>query len=119
MSFLLEETKGKLPLWLAPHQIRVMPISGKFEDYAREITKELASLGYRVQLDASNEKIGYKIRNAQLMKIPYMVVVGEKEESTKTISVRNRKEGDIGSMSLKEFEKVLSKELEDKKIDRN
>ena len=119
MSFLLEETKGNLPLWLAPHQVRVMPISGKFEDYAREVTKEIASLGYRVQLDASNEKIGYRIRNAQLMKIPYMIVVGEKEESTKTVSVRNRKEGDIGSMSLKEFEDILSKELENKKIDRN
>jgi threonyl-tRNA synthetase len=118
MSFLLEETKGNLPLWLAPHQVRVLPISEKFEEYGKKITEELASLGYRVQMDASNEKIGYRIRNAQLMKIPYMVVVGEKEESTDTISVRNRREGDLGSMTLKEFEKILSKELENKKIDR-
>ena len=118
MSFLLEETKGNLPLWLAPHQIRVLPISEKFEEYGKKITEELASSGYRVQMDASNEKIGYRIRNAQLMKIPYMVVVGEKEESTGTISVRNRREGDLGSMSLKDFEKTLEKELQKKQIDR-
>ena len=76
-----------------------------------KITEELKSAGYRVEMDASNEKIGYRIRNAQLMKIPYMLVVGEKEESTNTVSVRNRREGDKGSMSLEEFEKILAEEL--------
>ena len=118
MSFLLEETKGNLPLWLAPHQVRVLPISEKFEDYGRKITEELKALGYRVQIDSSNEKIGYRIRNAQLMKIPYMLVVGEKEESTNTISVRNRRKGDLGSMSLDEFKEMFEKELENKQIDR-
>lgn len=119
MSFLLEETKGNLPLWLAPHQVRVLPISEKFADYASKINESLVELGYRSEMDDSNEKIGYRIRQAQLLKIPYMVVVGEKEQESNVISVRERHEGDLGQMSLEEFEKKLEIKLKDKKIDRN
>ena len=114
MSFLLEETKGNLPVWLAPHQVKILPISEKFTDYANEIKSKLVEKDFRVDVDSRSEKIGYKIREAQLMKVPYMIVVGEKEQENGTVSVRRRGEGDIGAMKLDEFIDKLAKEVENK-----
>ena len=107
ISFLLEETKGALPVWLAPVQIKVMPISDKQLEYAKDVTKKLQKEGFRVELDSRSEKIGYKIREAQLQKIPYMLILGEKEVETKVVGVRVRGQGDIGAMSLENLIKLL------------
>ncbi len=103
LAFLIEETKGAFPLWLAPVQVKVLPISEKHADYANKIYDELFNLGIRVEVDADNEKIGYRIRKAQLEKVPFMLVVGDKEQETNTVAVRSREDGDIGSESLKDF----------------
>ena len=103
LAFLIEETKGAFPLWLAPVQVKVLPISEKHADYANKIYDELFNLGIRVEVDADNEKIGYRIRKAQLEKVPFMLVVGDKEQETNTVAVRSREDGDIGLESLKDF----------------
>ena len=107
MSFLLEETKGVLPTWLAPVQVKVLPISDKFLDYGISIVESLQKEGIRVELDDKAEKIGYKIREAQLQKIPYMLIIGEKESQTNKVGVRDREKGDLGAMDLEEFKKLL------------
>ena len=103
MSFLLEETKGALPIWLSPVQVKVLPISEDNIEYAESFGSELKLAGIRVDLDDSNEKIGYKIRKAQLEKVPYMIVIGKKEQEAGTVGVRSRTEGDIGAMNKDEF----------------
>ena len=108
ISFLLEETKGNLPLWLAPVQVKILPISEKQHDYCKEIFEKLQADGIRVKFDNRNEKIGYKIREAQMEKIPYMLVIGDKEKENKQVTVRSREEADMGTMNLDEFkEKIL------------
>ena len=107
ISFLIEETKGNLPFWLCPKQIKILPIADRHIDYANKIKEQLQKQKLRVEVDSRSEKIGYKIREAQLQKIPYMLVVGDKEMETNTVGVRSRTDGDIGAMSLEEFiEKV-------------
>ena len=115
ISFLLEETKGFLPLWLAPLQVKVMPITDKQRDYAKDVSNKLRQNGVRVELDDRNEKIGYKIREAQLQKIPYMLIVGEKEVEANSVGVRSREEGDIGSIPVNEFIEKLKEEIENYK----
>ena len=115
ISFLLEETKGNLPLWLAPIQVRILPITDKEHDYCHELKDELLKIGMRVEVDDRNEKTGYKIREAQLHKIPYMLIIGPKEVESKTVSIRSREDGDIGTMTIKEFKEKLLKQVEDKK----
>ena len=108
MAFLIEETKGVLPTWLAPVQVKVLPISDKFMEYAKGIKEELEEKGIRVELDDRTEKIGYKIREAQLEKVPYMLIIGEKEQEVNKVGVRDRIKGDLGQMELNEFiKKVL------------
>ena len=116
MSFLIEETKGALPLWLAPVQIKVLQISEDNNEYAKNVTRDLRLAGMRVELDDSNEKIGYKIRKAQLEKVPYMIVIGKKEQENNTVGVRSRVEGDIGAMSLEEFLEKVKEEAKLKKL---
>ncbi len=116
IAFLLEETKGNLPLWLAPEQIRILPISENFMEYAESIYKKLKQLGkFRVSIDSKNEKIGKKIREAQLNKIPYMLILGQKEVEDNTISVRSRDKGDLGSMPIDEFIEKLDTEVKNKR----
>ena len=103
ISFLLEETKGILPTWLAPVQVKILPITDKQRDYAVEVVEKLQNEGIRVELDDRSEKIGYKIREAQLQKIPYMLILGQKEIEANTVGVRSRADGDIGTMSIEEF----------------
>ena len=103
IAILIEHFAGAFPLWLAPVQISVLPLSEKFVDYANEVAKELRAGKLRVEVDDSNEKLGAKIRSAQLQKVPYMLVVGEKEVAAKTVNVRKRSGGDQVSMTLAEF----------------
>ena len=114
ISFLLEETKGELPLWVAPVQAKVLPISDAQLEYAKKIEEKYRKAGIRVELDDRNEKIGYKIREAQLEKVPYMLVVGDKEKEAGTVSVRSRKEGDIGAVDTDVFLKRMQEEIENK-----
>ena len=111
ISFLLEETKGILPLWLAPVQVEVMPLTDKQRDYAVKVTENLRREGIRVELDDRQEKIGYKIREAQLNKIPYMLILGDKEVQSNQIGVRARGEGDIGAMDEKDFIQKVQEEI--------
>ena len=115
ISFLLEETKGMLPVWIAPVQLKILPITDNQHEYAFNLKEKLIEKGIRVEVDDRNEKTGYKIREAQLQKIPYMLVVGEKEASSNTVAVRSREDGDIGTESIDEFIAKLEKEIEEKK----
>lgn len=115
ISFLLEETKGLLPTWLAPTQVKILPISEKQHEYCEELKERLQKEGIRVEFDSRNEKIGYKIREAQLQKIPYMLVIGDKEKEENKVTVRTRKEADLGQMSVEEFISKIKEEIENKK----
>ncbi len=115
ISFLLEETKGVLPTWLAPTQVKILPISEKQHEYCEELKERLQKEGIRVEFDSRNEKIGYKIREAQLQKIPYMLVIGDKEKEESKVTVRTRKEADLGQMSIEEFVSKIKEEIENKK----
>lgn len=109
MGILIEHYAGKFPVWLAPIQARILPISDKFNDYAYELMNEMKNKGLRVEVDGRAEKIGYKIREAQIQKIPYSLVVGEKEVEDRLVSVRKRDEGDLGQMGVDSFiEKLIS-----------
>lgn len=113
LSFLIEETKGAFPVWLAPVQVKILPISDNQLAYAEEIRNKLFEKDIRVDIDERNEKIGYKIREAQLEKVPYMLVIGEKEAISKTVGVRSRTLGDMGQMNADEFIKKIEKEIKD------
>lgn len=115
IGILTEHYAGAFPLWLAPQQVVILPISEAFQANAEKIKEDLQAANIRASVDKRNEKIGYKIRQAQLKKIPYMLVVGEKEVSSNTVSVRSRKNGDLGGMSLTEFMSTLKEEIENKK----
>ena len=115
ISFLLEETKGNLPIWLAPHQVKILPISEKHLGYANELKDKMLKKQIRVEVDERNEKIGYKIREAQLSKVPYMLVVGDKEAESNKVSVRNNKQGDLGQMDVEEFINKIVEEIENRK----
>ena len=103
LALLIEKYAGAFPMWLAPEQVRILPISDKFIDKAKEVKEKLLDAEIRVSLDDRAEKIGYKIREAQLQKIPYMLIVGEKEVESGTVSVRSRKDGDLGAVKVEEF----------------
>jgi len=108
IAILTEHYAGAFPVWLAPVQVKLLPISEDQLPYVQEVQKRLEEAGLRVEVDARNEKIGYRIREAQLQKIPYMLVVGEKEVQTKAVAVRSRKEGDLGVQSMDTFiQKIL------------
>ena len=103
LALLIEKYAGAFPMWLAPEQVRILPISDKFLDKAYEVKQKMLNAGIRVELDDRAEKIGYKIREAQLQKIPYMLIIGEKEVESGTVSVRSRKDGDLGAVKVEEF----------------
>lgn len=111
LSFLIEETKGAFPVWLAPVQAKILPISDAHNEYANTVKEQLEKEGIRVEVDDRNEKIGYKIREAQVQKVPYMLVVGEKEMESNTVGVRSRKDGDIGTIKIDEFTKAILEEI--------
>ena len=114
LALLLEKYAGALPTWVAPEQVRVMPITDRAAEYCREIGDKLAAAGYRVDVDYRNEKIGKKIREAQMEKVPYMLVMGDKEAEAGEVSVRHRAEGDLGVMSYDAFEALLKDVVDSK-----
>ena len=115
IGILIEHYAGAFPAWLAPCQVKILPITDKHAEYAKKIYDKFFALGIRAKLDDRNEKLGYKIREAQVQKVPYMLVVGDKEVEEETVTVRHRGEGDIGSMKIDEFIAKLQKEIEEKK----
>ena len=115
LGILIEHYAAKFPAWLAPVQARILPISDKFNDYAYEINEKLKELGIRSEVDDRAEKVGFKIREAQIQKVPYSLIVGEKEVEERAVSVRKRDEGDKGSISVDEFVKNLLDEIKSKK----
>ncbi|MBQ7064625.1 MAG: threonine--tRNA ligase [Firmicutes bacterium] len=116
MAYLIEETMGNFPLWLSPVQARILPISEKFTEYADQVEDALLEAGIRAESDLRAEKIGYKIRQARIEKIPYMLVVGEKEAESGTIAVRSRYDGELGSMKVDELIALLKKEIREKTV---
>ena len=116
LAWLIEKYAGKFPTWLCPEQVRVLPISDKYDAYAKKVEAELKKNGVYVSVDARSEKIGYKIRESRLAKVPYMLVVGEKEEADGTVSVRSRFAGDEGVKPIAEFVEQICKEIRTKEI---
>ena len=116
LALLIEKYAGAFPMWLAPEQIRILPIADRHQPYAKEAEKKLAAMGFRVTTDMRSEKIGYKIREAQMEKIPYMLLVGDKEIEEGNFSVRRRSEGDIGSMTEDDFAAMALKDVATKVI---
>ena len=114
MGILIEHYAGKFPVWLAPVQATILPISDKFNDYAYELRDKMKKEGIRVEIDDRAEKIGYKIREAQMQKIPYMLIVGEKEVSENKVAVRDRNDGDVGQVDVKEFILRVMDEIKNK-----
>lgn len=114
IGILIEHYAGKFPVWLAPVQVKLLPISDKYEKYTKSIFRTLKDSGIRCEMDNRVEKIGYKIREAQLEKVPYMIIVGEKEEESNSISLRNRDSGENVSLQIDEFIKMMSKEIKKK-----
>ncbi len=111
LAYLIEKYAGALPTWMSPEQVRVLPISERLADKAAEVNKALLAAGVRSEWDERNEKIGYKIREAQLQKVPYMLVIGDKEAESGTVSVRSRKDGDLGAMPLADFIEKIKTEI--------
>ena len=105
IGILIEEYMGDFPLWLAPVQVKVLPISEKFMEYGYKVHQQLIEAGIRAEIDGSNEKIGYKIRMGEQSKVPYLLIVGEKEAESGMVAVRKRKEGDQGQLLLNDFVK--------------
>ena len=116
MSILIENFAGAFPTWLAPVQVKVLSIAEKFNDYAKSVAEKLDAMGVRVEVDDRNETIGKKIREAQLEKVPYSLIVGEKEENDGTVSVRKRSVGDLGAKAFDEFAKELLEEIKSRRI---
>ena len=113
VAVLIEHTAGKFPLWLTPDQVAILPISERFNDYAWEVARELKKQEIRALVDDRNEKIGRKIRDNEMKRIPYMLIVGEKEAENGEVSVRKQGEGDQGSVKIANFAAQLRKEVEE------
>ena len=116
LAYLIEKYAGAFPLWLAPEQVRVLSLTERNNDYAEKIKKQLFDLGFRAEVDTRNEKIGYKIREALSMKVPYLIIVGDEEESANTISIRGRGNENKTGLNLQDFIERLKNEENSKKI---
>jgi threonyl-tRNA synthetase len=114
IGILIENYAGAFPVWLAPVQVKIMNITGNQEDYVKELQKRFEDEDIRAEIDIRNEKIGYKVREAQLDKIPYMLVVGEKEMQNGEVAVRDRKQGDIGVMKIDQFVEMVKEKIKNK-----
>jgi threonine--tRNA ligase len=116
MAYIIEEYKGRFPLWLSPTQVKILPISDEQLEYAKTIEKELLKNKIRVKVDSRAEKIGYKIREAELERVPYMLILGKKEVEDKVLSIRRRGNKENEVMDLERFVTKLLKEIEEKEI---
>ena len=114
LALLIEKYAGALPCWMAPEQVRFLPVTDRASDYCADLAKDLTAKGYRVEVDYRNEKIGKKIREAQLEKVPYMVVVGDRDMENGTVSPRHRAAGDLGAMAFADFQALLQKVVDEK-----
>lgn len=114
IGILIEHFAGKFPTWLAPVQVKILPITDRHVDYAQKVADKMKERNIKVEVDSRSEKIGYKIREAQLQKIPYMLIVGDKESETDTVSVRSRDKGELGSQDVEEFIKQITEEIENR-----
>ena len=112
MAVLIEHTAGKFPLWLTPDQVVILPISEKYNDYAKKVLNFLNNYDIRTLIDERNEKIGKKIRDNELKRVPYLLIVGEQEAAGETVAVRKQGEGDKGKMKLDEFAQYINNEVE-------
>jgi threonyl-tRNA synthetase len=112
VAILIEHCAGRFPIWLTSEQVRILPISERFTDYARKVSDILKNSDIRALVDESNEKVGKKIREAEIEKVPYMLIIGEKESEEGLVSVRKHGEGDLGTMSPDEFAAIIKKEIE-------
>ena len=116
MAYLIEETMGAFPTWLAPVQAKILPVTDRAIDYANQVRDKLDALGFRAETDSRNEKIGRKIRDAQLEKIPYMLIVGDRDIENQTVSPRHRADGDLGAMSFDQFAGILKQAVDNKSL---
>ena len=114
IGILIEHFAGKFPVWLSPVQVKILPITDRQVEYANELCEKMKAAGIRVCVDDRSEKIGYKIRETQMEKVPYMLVVGEKEMEAKQVAVRRRDKGDLGAVSADEFIAAVCKDIEEK-----
>ena len=114
MCFLIEETKGAFPLWLSPTQVKILPITDAQHDYSKIVEEKFCNTGIRVVLDDRNEKVGYKIREAQLEKVPYMLVIGAKEAQENTVAIRSRENPENETLNIDEFVARIKEEVEKK-----
>jgi threonyl-tRNA synthetase len=112
VAVLIEHTAGQFPLWLTPDQAIILPISEKYQDYAEKVLQFLNNSDIRAQIDGRNEKAGKKIRDAELAKIPFMLVVGEREEADGTVSVRKHGQGDLGPQKMEDFVQFIKSEVD-------
>jgi len=117
IGVITEHFAGAFPTWLSPVQVKVLPLTDRTAEACKNIADELDKCGLRVEVDYRNEKLGYKIREAQLQKIPYMLVVGDRDVENGVVSVRSRKGGDLGAMTLDAFKELILKEVADKTVD--
>lgn len=111
VAILIEHCAGQFPLWLTPEQVRILPVSEKYNEYARKVVNELNNYDIRARFDERNEKVGKKIRDAEVEKVPYMLIVGEEEQNQNSVSARKKGEGDIGMMSLSAFAEKINEEV--------
>jgi threonyl-tRNA synthetase len=116
IGILIEHFAGKFPVWLSPLQVKILPITDRQIEYANALCQKMKAVGIRVKVDDRSEKIGYKIREAQMEKVPYMLVVGEKEASEGLVAVRRRDKGDIGAVSADEFIQTVLGDIADKTV---
>jgi threonyl-tRNA synthetase len=112
VAVLLEHCAGKFPLWLTPDQVAILPVSEKYNDYSKKLSNLLKNYDLRALVDDRNEKVGKKIRDTEVKKVPYMLIVGEKEVESGMLSVRKQGEGDIGTFSVEDFAKIIEKDIE-------
>jgi threonyl-tRNA synthetase len=117
LAWLIEKYEGAFPTWLAPEQVRVLPISEKFLDYAEQVTKTLQENGIEATLDRRAVKIGYKLRETRMQKIPYALLIGQKEQDENLVSMWNRKDGDLGQSTLDKFVDAVCKEIRTKSVE--
>ena len=117
IGFLIEHFAGDFPLWIAPLQVIIIPVSDKYKKFGLDILKKIRENDIRVELDLRTEKVGAKIRNAEINKTPYMLIVGEKEEKNKTVSIRKRFAGDLGNKKIASFIDLINNEIKNKGVD--
>ncbi|MDO5331329.1 MAG: His/Gly/Thr/Pro-type tRNA ligase C-terminal domain-containing protein, partial [Bacillota bacterium] len=116
IGVITEHFAGAFPCWLSPVQVKILPVTDRAYDYADNIKSVLDQHGYRVEIDKRNEKTGRKIRDAQLEKVPYMIVVGDRDIQNNTIALRHRTDGELGTMTLEQFERIIGEDVEQKLI---